>query len=81
MSETTNPRRFAPSVPTALQTAANDFFRGDDEESEMESKKAIGLMLKADAVRMVIFLEEKLDKEGLHIKEVRAATVRSGATS
>ena len=38
-------------------------------------------MLKADAVHMVIFLEEKLDKEGLHIKEVRAAAVRSKATS
>ena len=58
-----------------------DFFSDYDEEGEAELEETISLMLKADAVRMVIFLEEKLDMEGLHIKEVRAATVRSGATS
>ena len=28
------------------------------------------MVLEADAVRMAVFLQEKLDKEGLHIKEV-----------
>ena len=48
-----------------------DFLSDDDDEGEIESEETISLMLKADAVLMVIFLQEKLDKERLHIKEVR----------
>ena len=58
-----------------------NFFSDDDEESETESKETISYMLEADAVRMVIFLQEKLDKERLHIKEVRMRGARSEATT
>ena len=38
----------------------------DDDSGEGER---INLLLKADAVRMAIFLQDNLDNEGLHIKE------------
>mmetsp|Transcript_19568 Transcript_19568/g.40570 ORF Transcript_19568/g.40570 Transcript_19568/m.40570 type:complete len:302 (+) Transcript_19568:286-1191(+) len=41
-------------------------FFSDDDSGERER---INLLLKADAVRMAIFLQDNLDNEGMHIKE------------